>query len=139
MMPETRAMRYALLLPLLMLMACDSPSPRFMGLVAKQVSYEGSTFSVRHTSFEAEVIRTNPDPRARRDDILRRAAVAIRQASGCAILPRSLSGDVTVVRADLKCPGADGRLRPVRPRQVDCVGHEDPYFEGLIDIECEVW
>lgn len=126
-------------LPALLLAGCDSPSPRFMGLVAKQVSYEGSTFSVRHTAYEAEVIRTNADPGARRGDILRRAAVAIRRASGCAILPRSLTGDVTVVRADLQCPGADEALRPRRPVEATCVGIEDPAFEGLIDLECEVW
>ena len=118
--------------------ACDSPSPRFADQVAKQIVLDGSTFSVRHTAYEAEVIRTNVEPGVRRADILRKAVAAIRQSSGCEILPGSVYGDTNVVRADIKCPGADEALRPVRPDRLDCVGYEDPYFEGLVEIECDL-
>lgn len=131
-------MKWIALIPLLALAACDSPSPQFSGLVAKQVALEGSTFTVRHTAFEAEVIRTNFDAVPRRDAIFQKAAEAIRRASGCKILPGSMRGDMSVIHAALKCPGADEALRPPKRTAMECVGFEDPYWDGLIELECDL-
>lgn len=121
-----------------LLVACDSPSPRFSGIVGKRIVVDGWEFSVRHTDFEVEAIRLSGGLEMDRRVYAPRFLRAVRETSGCEVLPGSLYGDPNVMRADLKCPGADEALRPYRPDRLDCVGYEDPYFDGLVEIECDL-
>ncbi len=124
----------------LALAACDSPSMAFRKLPATRVEAGGFTFSVRHTAWEAEVIRMNFAPGVRRRDVLIGAVEAIERTSGCAVIPRSVKGDTNIVTADLRCPQAPDALRPERPAGLDCVGHEAAgrFEDGVIEIACDV-
>jgi len=93
------------------LAGCDSPSPRYMGMTARQVVVDGAEFSVRATPWDAEAIRVNFKLKARRGDIVASGGVAIEMATGCKVKPRSLQGDTNIVRARIACPGAPPRNR----------------------------
>ena len=86
----------------LLLAACNTPSPAFRGLPVSTVTIEGCTFDVRHTGTKAEAIRTNTQYAPRFGPIKDRATTAIEQVSGCEV--RSISGDQAVAVAKLKCP-----------------------------------
>lgn len=121
------------------LAACDSPSPRFQGVAARQVTVDGSRFSVRATRSEAEAIRVNGEWRARRGAVVAKAAVAIEQASGCAVRKGSLHGDTNIVKARLNCPDRDRATPP--NSSLNC-GFVTPFrkdvFGKSADFECDV-
>jgi len=83
--------------------ACDSPSPAFMGADATIIVVQGSQFSVHRRDDWVEVYRTSFEYLPRREVVLARAQVAIEQATGCTVKPRSLTGDQALIRAQLKC------------------------------------
>lgn len=122
------------------LSACDSPSPAFMGLTARQVTVDGSVFSVRATAYEAEAIRVNREWRARRGATVVKGALAIQMATGCKVRKRSLKGDTNIVKARLACAGnLPSRGRAVPP-ELDCdlvSGFRDDGFGGKIaEVDC---
>ncbi|MDJ0826237.1 MAG: hypothetical protein QNJ16_12105 [Rhodobacter sp.] len=90
------------------LAGCDSPSPKFAGLTARQVTVDGSLFSVRYTRTEAEAVRISKEFGTRRGTIVGKGAKAIVIASGCAIKSRTLDGDTVYVRAKIDCAEAPG-------------------------------
>ncbi len=122
----------------LALAGCDSPSPKFMGLTARQVTVDRSLYSVRHTVFEAEAIRLSGEVPPHRSRAVLQAARAIEIASECEVLRNTLDGDANVVRADIDCPGAPERpWKPPAPLELDCsrvggIGGED-------EFDCVVW
>jgi hypothetical protein len=99
-------MRRALIL-LVPLAACDSPSPLspFAGLPAQRVAIEGSEFSVRATTSEAQAVRRDFDLNAAfdRTAIATRAGLAMERASGCRVVPGTLAGDAVIIEAELDC------------------------------------
>ena len=109
-----------------------------MGLTARQVTVDGSLYSVRNTVFEAEAIRLNQERPPRISTAVMKGARAIEMASGCAVLRHSLRGDTNVVRADIDCPGAPERpWKPPAPLELDCsrvggIGGED-------EFQCTAW
>ncbi len=87
----------------LLLAACDSPSPAMMGQTPTYVTVDEADFSVRRNRLRAEAIRTNAMPFPSIGAIVIRAGEAMEQATGCDVDPDSLRGDQTVMRADLIC------------------------------------
>lgn len=135
-----QAAALAVLVLVLGVAGCDSPSPAFSGLAARQVTVEGSTFSVRATRRDAEAIRINREWRPRRGAIVVKAAAAIEIASGCPVRKRSLSGDTNIVRARLDCPGTAPLPERERPPDLDCALVTDFSPDGfggeVAQVEC---
>lgn len=88
----------------LMLAACDSPGREKWGVPARQITVDGSTFSVYIHDGEAEAIRTNFEYRK---GIMERGYEAIERASGCEIVPGSFDGDPARMTAKLHCGPLD--------------------------------
>jgi hypothetical protein len=124
------------------LAACDSPSPRYMGQTARQVTIDGSVFSVRATPWDAEAIRVNMELNTRRKGIVALGGVAIETATGCKVKGRTLQGDTNIVRAKIACPGV-APLRKNAPnlRQLDCGlvsgWRKDSYGRDFAEVDCE--
>lgn len=100
---EGCAMRMIFLPALMLLAACDSPSPAMMGIAPTYVTVDGADFSVRRNDLQAEAIRTNAMPFPSIGAIVHRAGEAMEQATGCDVITDTLRGDQNVMRADLIC------------------------------------
>jgi len=98
-------MRLTMILGLLILAGCDSPSPTMRGAVIQRVEVGGSLFSVHILGNRAEAIRLNPETGRRARGVMARGFTAIEQASGCAIVPGSFDGDPALMRARVACDG----------------------------------
>lgn len=137
-MARSRSFPKVVLAAAALVAGCDSPSQQFARIEAKRITVGGSTFSVRHTDYQAEAIRTNFEPGVQRRAILIKATEAIERSSSCRVLPQTVRGDTNLVRADIACAGAAEALRPPRETRLDCIGYEVGGFagDGLIDIDC---
>lgn len=100
-----RPIQFLVISGLFMLTGCDSPSPQFMhpDTATRQVTIDGSTFSVHRRENWVEVYRTNFEFRPRGSVILARAHQAIEQATGCMVVEGTLSGDQAIQRAEIDC------------------------------------
>ncbi|MDN5568615.1 MAG: hypothetical protein L0G27_07720 [Paracoccus sp. (in: a-proteobacteria)] len=99
-----------LILPLILALAgCASPSVDFMGAVRRDVVVDGIRFAVFQRDREAQVIRLDRVARAGRDDLPMQTVRAAEQATGCAVIPASLTTQAhaasAVARVDLRCKG----------------------------------
>lgn len=100
-------MKILLPIPLILLAACASPAPGFVGAARHDVTLDGIRFAVFHKGAEAEVIRLGYLTRRARapvPDLMMRAAA---QATGCRPVPNSLvtriPGDTGEGRVTLRC------------------------------------
>lgn len=100
---ECCGMRFLIPLSVLILVACDSPSPAMMGIPPTLVTVDGADFSVRRNGLRVEAIRTNAMPFPSIGAIVARAGQAMEQATGCTVIQDSLRGDQNVMRADVIC------------------------------------
>ena len=95
------------LIPLLLLCACASPAPGFIGAVRHDVTLDGIRFAVFHKGAEAEVIRLSYLSRAARAPVPELMMQAAAQATGCRPVPGSLvtriPGDTGEARVTLRC------------------------------------
>lgn len=99
------------LLPFLIclgLVACASPSLPMLDAPVTRLTVEGDAFTVRHNLWRAEAVRTSTAAGASVSGNLSRAKTAMERASGCAVRPGTLYGDVVMAEALLDCPGHDG-------------------------------
>lgn len=87
----------------LLLAGCNTPGPGSGYPAPVVVQVEGSTFRVYHDKLRAVAIRINPDFSPRAGRIFPRARRAMEEASGCRVLPATMQGDTTMIRADLIC------------------------------------
>lgn len=90
----------------LLLAACASPSPRFMGATRTEVTVNDMQFTVFQRASEVEVYRTGLRSVPRQRDVFGNAIVAIEQATGCPLRPKSMTGDAALIRASVDCPAA---------------------------------
>lgn len=121
------------------LAGCDSPSMAFRNVPAERVKVAGSTFSVRHTRYEAEAIRINFEPGARCRAIVIKGVEAIERVSRCPVVVETVRGDANLVASDLNCAGVPERAKLYRPTYLDCTGYEIGGFAGdHLEIDCEV-
>lgn len=93
--------RLALLLVLLS--GCDSPSLRMAGAAHRVVEVGGSRFGVHWLGDEVEVYRLSREFLPRLGPTSVKAGAAIRLATGCAVVPGSLDGDVALMTAEIDC------------------------------------
>ncbi|MEL6643078.1 MAG: hypothetical protein AAFQ79_04025 [Pseudomonadota bacterium] len=89
---------------LMMLTACASPSPRFIGAERSQMTVDGMTFTVFRRGSEVEVYRTGVTLLPRQRDVFTGAITAIEATTGCRVRPRSMTGDSALIRASIDCP-----------------------------------
>ncbi|PKP83945.1 MAG: hypothetical protein CVT80_10965 [Alphaproteobacteria bacterium HGW-Alphaproteobacteria-2] len=88
----------------LLVAGCNTLGPGHGYPLPLVVQVEDSTFRVYHDGTRAVAIRINPDFNPRAGKIFSHARRAMEQASGCRVLPSTLEGDMTMIRADLICP-----------------------------------
>lgn len=100
-------MRYLMIPLLLLLAACASPAPGFMGAARHDITLDGIRFAVFHKGSDAEVIRLgylSRQQRARVPELMMQAAA---QTTGCRAIPNSMTtkipGDTGEARISLDC------------------------------------
>lgn len=100
-------MRILMILPLLLLAACASPAPGFIGATRHDITLEGIRFTVFHKDSQAEVIRLGYLTRRQRAPVPELMVRAAEQTTGCAVIPNSLRtripGDTGEARLSLRC------------------------------------
>lgn len=90
-----------LLLCVLLLAACDSPTPKVARWQKATVTEGGMTFGLHWTATEAEAYRTSKHLRPRLSLVRANAARALTRATGCTVT--AVSGDQAIVTAQLDC------------------------------------
>jgi hypothetical protein len=105
------------LLPLLLVVACDSTTPAVARWPSARVEVEGTLFGVHWSDDRAEAYRLSGPSRPFRA-VAARAAVAIADASGCAV--EEVGGDPSIVTARLDCGGGGPRRPQLRVTPGDC-------------------
>ncbi len=119
------------------LMGCDSPSIAFQRVEATRVQVAGSTYSVRHTRYEAEAIGIGFQPGATRRANVIKGVAAIENVTGCPVVIKSVRGDANIVAADLNCAGVPKRIRRAKPAFLNCTGSEVGGLSGdQLQIDC---
>lgn len=92
---------------LLLLAACASPAPDFFAATRHEVTRGGLSFVVFRQADEVEVVRMGYLRRAERAPVPGLMAEAAEAATGCAVIPGSMTtkipGDTGVARFDLDC------------------------------------
>lgn len=96
-------MRFFVLFMLMTLFACSSPGRKFSGAEPVRVVAEGSVFDVYVVGENARAIRLNFELLPKRAVTGARAVAAIEQATGCAVVKGSVSGDQAMIEVRLKC------------------------------------
>lgn len=96
-------MRFCLALSVMLLAACDSPSPWMQGGTRHEVLLEGYRFTIWHQGNAVEIIRHGYAARADQPRLRPLMAQAARQATGCSLRPGSVEGDTGVLRAHIDC------------------------------------
>ncbi len=95
-------MRWAALL--LLLSACGAqPSPPMMGADRAEVTRAGRSYVVFRRDDRAEVIRRGFAGPAAQRDIRAAMLAAVPQATGCAIVEGSWTGDSGLMRGRIRC------------------------------------
>ncbi len=91
---------------LLALSGCDTPSPKFMGGTVHLVEVDGSRFRVfrENGGTAVEVHRISVEYLPSLVETLEKAYRAIEQTTGCRVVPGSLSGDQAIILAQADCP-----------------------------------
>jgi hypothetical protein len=92
-----------LLILLVALAACDMPVMSMRDATRSEVTAGGMSFNVFHTQDRAEAHRTNFVMRPKAKQVFAAARAAIIQSSGCEVDEGSWSGDVALVKVNLRC------------------------------------
>lgn len=131
--------RLLALLFILLLPACNMPSPGFRGVTATRVTVDGSTFDVRVKDDNAEAMRVNMQYAPRFGVMQTRAATAMAQVSGCEV--RTVTGDQALAFGKLKCKGTRKAPPPTTTIALDCEPVRGSGIKEIgqvrIDIECD--
>lgn len=95
-----------LLLPLL-LAACATPSPQYLGVPARSVVLDGREYRVflrrSGATGHAQVVRIGWAPRRDHAAILEAMVLAAEQVSGCTAARAGITGDSGVMNMVLRC------------------------------------
>lgn len=125
----------ALLLPILG--ACNAPSQPFRGILATQVTVDGSTFDVRVSGNRAEAIRTNAQYAPRFGPIRERAGKAMAMVSGCKVV--RVDGDQAMATGALDC-GKGAPSARKRGVKLECIPVRGTAMRGIgaviVDADC---
>jgi hypothetical protein len=74
-----------------------------MGAEGIPVDVGKSRFTVFRKGENVQVIRTSREALPKKEEVFEKAAIAIREATGCAVKPNTMDGDPAVVDARLAC------------------------------------
>ncbi|MBC7132153.1 MAG: hypothetical protein H5U16_03490 [Roseovarius sp.] len=119
------------LVPLLLAVACNAPSPGFRDIAPQRVTLGESVFDVRIRGRHAQAIRVSREWAPRMAAVAPRAASAIAALSGCEV-PR-LWGDQAMIEAVLVCTARARSARGVaRPHVCRAV----PTQRRLTEMAC---
>jgi hypothetical protein len=88
---------------LMFLTACASPSLEFRGAVSKSVIVSGDAITVFFKNDKAQAIRTNYRTKKQRDGAVFCLVEAIEVVTDCKVNQRSIKGDVVLITATIKC------------------------------------
>lgn len=86
-----------------LLTGCDSPSPRFAQGTRYEASADGSDFTFYRLGEEVEIYRISPEALPGRSATFAKAAIAVHTATGCDVVPGSMSGDAALMMAEIIC------------------------------------
>jgi len=84
--------------------ACASPSLEFRGATKTEITLSGDRITVFRKGDRVQAVRTNYRQKSQRKFGQERLVLAIEAATGCAVKPRSVKGDIVLVTARLDCP-----------------------------------
>lgn len=87
----------------LILAACSSPSPKYLGIQPMQTTVDGWRIDVYRKGDQVQAIRVNAAVLPNATQMTERARVAIEGVTGCKIAKNSLKGDSNVANARLNC------------------------------------
>lgn len=87
----------------LALAACSSPGMRFVGAEPTRVEVGGWSFDVYRAGDEAQAIRLSRAWGASAELMALRGAEAMRRATGCEPVEKSMRADPSVLTAVLRC------------------------------------
>ncbi len=90
---------------LLLLAACDSPAPAFIGAERAEVTRNGRTYVVYLKGQMVEVIRMGYARRGEHAAIRADMIEVIPQVTGCRLVESTLRGDSGEMRGRVNCPG----------------------------------
>lgn len=93
-----------LILALALLAGCDTGTPRFGGIPAQEVDVGAMRFAVKRRGPDAEATRLNAMAFPRYDIVAHGGIAAIERTTRCNVVPGSVIGDPSVLRATLECP-----------------------------------
>jgi len=129
-----------LLISMMLLAGCDTPSPHFRGIQATRVEVDDSVFDVRVRDNLAEAIRINPEYAPRFGPIRARAELAMTQVSGCEVI--DVLGDQALATGVLACQGRPPEwLVPVGYVSYSCLEVSQWVNEGpgrdYAEFECD--
>jgi hypothetical protein len=93
-----------MLISLLVLAACDSPSAQFLGAERTEVRRDPFTYVVYATDNAAEVIRLGYATPVQRETALSDMERLMSEVTGCRVIAGSIRGDSAALRARLRCP-----------------------------------
>lgn len=100
-------MRHLSILFLLLLAACASPAPGYMGAMRHDITLDGIHFAVFQKANDAEVIRLGYLSRKQRAKVPELMMQAAAQTTGCRAIPNSavtrIPGDTGEARISLDC------------------------------------
>ncbi len=127
------------LLFLLVLGACNTPSPHFRDMPETRVAVDGSVFDVRVRGNLSEALRVNGQYAPRFGPIRGRAAFAMAQVSGCEVI--EVLGDQALAIGILACEGrAPGWTVPTGAISYSCLEVSQWVNEGpgpdYAEFEC---
>jgi hypothetical protein len=93
------------LIPLLLLAACASPAPEFLGATRTDITVNGRDYAVFQKNERVEVIRLGYATRGEHQEIRATMIELIPVVTGCKLRDSSLQGDSGEMRGTLNCPG----------------------------------
>lgn len=96
-------MKRLTVLAILLVAACDTATPGFMGADVSRITVDDMEFAVRVRGSKAEAQRKNFILRARYNAIAPKAGIAMERVSGCKVRPGTLKGDPSIMYAALDC------------------------------------
>lgn len=88
---------------ILMLAACASPAPEFMGAEQIRITRDGRDFAVFRQGNRAEAIRLGYATLPERQGMVATLTSVMEEATGCTPVPGTIEGDTGEIRARLRC------------------------------------
>lgn len=89
---------------ILLLAACASPAPEFLGATKTEVARDGRSYVVMQKSERVEVIRLGYARRGDHQAIRAAMIELIPEVTGCTLREATLQGDSGEMRGSLNCP-----------------------------------